>query len=261
MRVIMEIYQHFRQEEQAFIDQALDWKEQVEVQYKRVVTDFLDPREQTIFQSIIGKQSDLQLRFFGGYDQAERKQAILAPFYEEVGQDQFDLTVLEGSYHQKFVSLSHRDVLGTLMSLGIQRKKIGDLIVEDGIFQIILDRDIAVFVQMQLTKIKHTSISLKEVPFTQIIEPKHKWDEKDTTVSSTRLDVVLKEIYQLSRQKAQDFINKEAVKVNYRVVQDPAFTVEPGDLISLRKKGRSKVIDILGETKKQKYLIRIAKLK
>ncbi|MGP4072577.1 RNA-binding protein [Piscibacillus sp. B03] len=257
----MSIYQHFRAEEQAFIDQALDWKEQVETHYKMVVTDFLNPREQTIFQSIIGKQSDLQLHFFGGYDQAERKQAILAPFYEQVDEDSYNMTVLEGAYHQKFVSLSHRDVLGTLMSLGIQRKKIGDLILKDGIFQIILAKEISVFVQMQLTKIKNTSIQLKEEPFTSIRKTEHDWEEKDTTVSSTRLDVVIKEIYQMGRQKAQEFIKKEAVKVNYRVVSDPSFVVEPGDLISLRKKGRSKVIDILGETKKQKYLIRVAKLK
>ncbi len=120
----MDLYQHFRAEEQAFIDQALDWKEQVERQYKIVVTDFLDPREQTIFESIIGKNDELKLSFFGGYDQAERKRAILAPFYEDINDRLYQLTVLQGSYHQKFVTLSHRDVLGTLMSLGIQRKRL-----------------------------------------------------------------------------------------------------------------------------------------
>ncbi|WP_369404761.1 S4 domain-containing protein [Piscibacillus salipiscarius] len=114
---------------------------------------------------------------------------------------------------------------------------------------------------MQLTKIKNTSINLSEISFDEILQPEHEWEEKDTTVSSTRLDVVLKEIYQMSRQKAQDFIKKEAVKVNYRIVNDSSFNVEPGDLISLKKKGRSKVIDILGETKKQKYIMRVAKLK
>ncbi|RPF56066.1 RNA-binding protein [Aquisalibacillus elongatus] len=256
----MDIYQHFRPEEQSFIDQALDWKEQVDVQYKTVVTDFLDPREQTIFESIIGKQSDMQLLFYGGYGQAERKKAILAPFYESVENDQFHITLLEGTYNQKFVNLSHRDVLGTLMSLGIQRKKIGDLIVDDGVFQILIDEEIAIFIQMQLTKIKNTSITLKDVSLDHITKQDHHWAERETTVSSTRLDVILKDIYQISRQKAQDYIKKEAVKVNYRVVKDASFTLQPGDLISVRTKGRSKLLDILGETKKGKIRIRAAKL-
>ncbi|GEL75953.1 YlmH family RNA-binding protein [Tenuibacillus multivorans] len=257
----MDIYQHFRPEEETFIDQVLDWKEQVEVLHKTIVTDFLDPREQTIFQSIIGKPSDMQLDFFGGFGHAERKQAILAPFYETIDENRFNITVLEGSYHSKFVNLSHRDVLGTLMSLGIRRKKIGDLIVDDGIFQIIADQEIAVFIQMELTKIKNTSITLKDVPFSQIVEQYHHWEEKHGTVSSTRLDVILKEIYQISRQKAQLYIEKDAVKVNYRLVKDPSYPLEPGDLISLRKKGRSKVINLLGETKKNKIRIQVARLK
>src|SRR5690625_7764586 len=82
----MSIYQHFRPEEQPFVDLVLGWKDDVETQYKTVLTDFLDPREQLIFESVIGKQSDLNLTFFGGYDKAERKRAILAPFYEvEIG--------------------------------------------------------------------------------------------------------------------------------------------------------------------------------
>ncbi|TFB23282.1 RNA-binding protein [Filobacillus milosensis] len=257
----MDIYQHYRPDEQPFIDQALDWKEQVEIQYKTIVTDFLNPREQTILQSIIGKQSDLILDFYGGYKQAERKKAILAPFYEDIQSNSFNITVLQGSFHTKFVTLTHRDVLGTLMSLGIHRKKVGDILVDHGFFQIIADQEIAVFIQMQLTKIKNTSITLKEVPFQVVINQNHNWYEKDSTVSSTRLDVILKDIYQVSRQKAQEYIQKEAVKVNYRVVSDPSFSLESGDLISVKKKGRSKVVGLLGETKKNKIRIRTARLK
>ncbi|MET3682063.1 RNA-binding protein YlmH [Alkalibacillus flavidus] len=257
----MELYQHFRPEEQPFIDQVIDWRDQVERQYMPVLSDFLDPREQLIFRSIIGHDESLTLSFHGGYDTSERKRALLAPFYESTSDDDFNLTVLQGTYATKFVSLTHRDLLGTVMSLGLQRKKLGDLIVKDGKFQIICDRDMAMFLQLNIEKIKNTRIDLKEVGLDDILTPNHQWHEKDGTVSSTRLDAILKEIYQISRQKAQQFIEKEAVKVNHRVVNQPSFTLQPGDLISLKSYGRSKVVDIMGETKKQKQRIKTAKLK
>ncbi|WP_188205738.1 YlmH family RNA-binding protein [Alkalibacillus aidingensis] len=257
----MDIYQHFRPEEQPFIDQVTDWLEQADRQYRTVVTDFLDPREQLIFSSVVGQNEQINLDFYGGYHQSERKRAVLAPFYETIENSDFTLSILQGNYPTKFVSLSHRDLLGTLMSLGIQRKKIGDLLVEDGTFQIICDRDMAFYLKMNLTKIKNTSIKLSEVSEQDVIEPQHSWQEKEGTVSSIRLDAILKEIYQLSRQKAQDLIEKEAVKVNYRVVDQPAFQLQPGDLLSVKSFGRSKVVSILGETRKNKLRIKTAKLK
>ncbi|MGM8214396.1 RNA-binding protein [Bacillaceae bacterium W0354] len=257
----MDLYQHFRPEEHAFVDQVLDYKEQVEHQYKTVLTDFLDPREQVIFQTIIGKQSDLNLSFFGGYSEAERKRVILAPFYEKIEVQDYSLAILEGNYPSKFVNLSHRDILGTLMSLGIHRKKIGDIIVDDGVFQIIIDQDIEMFLKLHLTKIKKSSIELKNIPSERIITKHIQWLEKEGTVSSLRLDVIIKEIYQLSRQKTQQLIEKELVKVNHRTVNNPSYPVEEGDLISVRKLGRSKVIELLGKTKKDKFRVRLAKLK
>ncbi|MDQ0350537.1 RNA-binding protein YlmH [Alkalibacillus filiformis] len=257
----MDLYQHFRPEEQPFIDQVLDWKDQVERNYVPVVSDFLDPREQLIFKSIIGQDENLQLSFNGGYEYAERKRALLAPFYETINFKDFNISILQGTYASKFVSLSHRDLLGTIMSLGLHRKKLGDLVVKDGQFQIICDQDLALYLKMNVEKIKNTRITLKEVDEANVLKPVHHWQDQEGTVSSTRLDVVLKEIYQISRQKAQTYIEKEAVKVNYRIVNNPSFQLESGDLISLKSYGRSKIVDLLGETRKNKVRIKTAKLK
>jgi len=80
----MDIYQHFRKDEQAFIDQVLNWREQVDRQYIVNYSDFLDPREQYIYKTIIGHDEQFVLKFFGGVESAERKQAILAPYYESL---------------------------------------------------------------------------------------------------------------------------------------------------------------------------------
>ncbi|MBR7552811.1 RNA-binding protein [Allobacillus sp. GCM10007491] len=257
----MKIYQHFRPEEQHLIDQILDWKDQVERTHVSVLTDFLDPREQIVFQSVIGQDEEFRLSFDGGYDEAERKRAILAPFYVETSQKDFQMTALRGTYPAKFVTLSHRDVLGSMMSLGIHRKKLGDLTIAEGEFQIICDESLAPYFQMNLTQIKKSRVSLEEVKLEHVVAPSQNWEVKESTVSSVRLDVVMKEIYRMSRQQAQKMIEKEAVKVNHQVIQQPAYQLEAGDLLSVRTKGRSKMLEVLGTTKKDKQRIKTALLK
>ncbi|QST01511.1 RNA-binding protein [Pontibacillus sp. ALD_SL1] len=257
----MDIYQHFRKEEQPFIDQVLSWQDEVASRYERKVSDFLDPREQYIFRSIIGNNEDFVLRDFGGYETAERKRLILAPFYENPLDEEFGVTLLEASYPSKFVTLEHRDVLGAFMSLGIKRNKLGDLIVTDTHIQILLASEIADYVKMNMTGIKKAGVLFEERPLGEVLETQEEWQEQSGTVSSLRLDVMVKEIYNISRQKAGLFIDKGAVKVNFRTVEDPSFTLETGDLISLRGKGRSVVKEIEGKTKKDKWRIVTAVLK
>jgi RNA-binding protein YlmH len=257
----MDIYQHFREEERSFIDQVLSWKNEVEIYYQRKLSDFLDPREQFIFSSIIGNNSDLQLEFFGGNEYAERKRAVLAPFYEQITEVYFDLTLLQGTYPSKFVQLTHRDILGSLMSLGVKRSKIGDILLDNGKFQIIADSKMADYIQMNLTQIKRSQVQLTKENFENIISKKETWIEKHCITSSLRLDTMIKEIYNISRQKAVECITKGAIKVNFQVVDYPSFTIEEGDMISFQKKGRSKIVKIEGKTKKEKWRTVVAMLK
>ncbi len=120
----MDIYQHFRKEEHPFIDQVLSWREDVERRFEPKLTDFLHPREQKIFKTLIGHDENLQLEFLGVWDQAERKRAVLAPFYESITEETFEVDLLQASYPAKFVSIEHRDVLGAFLSAGIKRKKL-----------------------------------------------------------------------------------------------------------------------------------------
>jgi RNA-binding protein YlmH len=257
----MDIYQHFRKEEQPFIDQVLSLKDDVERTFQTKLTDFLDPREQFIMQSIIGGHTDVQLRFFGGQPHVERKRALLAPYYEEIHDEHFNVVILEASFPQKFVQLTHRDVLGSLMSLGMKRSKIGDLIAEDGVIQIVAAEEIAIFIQTHLQSVKKSKINLSIRGVSQLRESKERWYEQEGTVSSLRLDAIIKEIYRISRQQAQDYITKGAIKVNFRIVDNPSFQLAPGDMISFRKKGRSKIERIDGQTKKEKWRITTAMLK
>ncbi|MGM8211824.1 RNA-binding protein [Virgibacillus sp. W0430] len=258
----MSIYQHFRADEHSFIDKVLSWKETVEQTYCSHLTDFLDPREQHILKSIVGTaNADVQFAFFGGTGDTERKRSVIAPFYEEITSTDYQLALLQATYQRKFNEITHRHVLGAFLSLGIDRKKLGDIIVTEDRIQIVVAAEIATYVVAHLTRIKNASIQLKQIAFSNQLEMKPEWDESIKTVASLRLDVVLKEIYRLSRKSAVQYIQKKAVKVNYKVVEDSAFQLMEGDLLSVRGKGRSKLKQIHGQTKKEKLRITTAILK
>src|SRR5690606_12283953 len=181
----MDIYQHFRKEEHSFIDQVLSWIEQVERSFQSKLTDFLDPREQQIVEMLVGTaNNDLQMRLFGGGHHSERKRAIIAPYYEVITDEDFNISVVQANYQEKFITLAHRDVLGAFLSLGVKRKKLGDIFAGDGKIQIILDQDITSFVIMNLTGIKRATVSFEEKQFADLIEYESIWSQSEKIVSS-----------------------------------------------------------------------------
>lgn len=258
----MSIYQHFRKEEQPFVDQVLSWKEQVEKSYQAKLTDFLDPREQQIIETVIGTANDeLQIKKYGGGAFTERKRVVIAPFYEEVDANSFQLILMQAAYPEKFISITHPDVMGGFLSLGIDRKKLGDIFVEDGKIQIVTASEIAPYILANLTSIKRANVTMTEVPLSKLMEKELHWEEAEKTVSSLRLDTIVKEIYRFSRKDAAAYITKRLVKVNFKVVNDVKFQLQEGDLISLRGQGRSRLVSVNGNTKKGKLKITIATLK
>lgn len=258
----MEIYQHFRKDEQEFIDRVLAWEERVENTYVPKLTDFLDPREQNIVESLIGKHHDtLVLHKNGGGPVTERKRVIIAPMYEAIDETDFELVLLEASYPRKFITLTHRDVMGAFLSLGIKRKKLGDIYAEDGVIQIITTSDMASYVKVNLDGIKQAKLQFNERNLPEFKGMEKQWEETDYTVSSLRLDTVLKEIYKLSRKAAAQAVTKGLIKVNHKTCENPAITLQEEDLISMRGKGRSRLCAIHGQTKKGRWRITTAVLK
>ena len=253
------IYQHFRPDEKEFVDAVLEWKQIVENQYSSKRTDFLDPRQQHIVQSIIGQNDEILLSFYP--DHTERKRALLYPPYFQPEEEDFGIRLFEIQYPSKFVTIEHRQVLGTLMSLGLKREKFGDILAGDDTIQLMLADEISEYVRMELTQIGKTKVSLQDLPLKEMMDTQEEWQEKVTTVSSLRLDVVLAAIYNDSRQKAQALIKSGHVKVNWKTVENPSFEVEASDVLSARGYGRSKLLSIEGRTKRDKWRISVGILK
>lgn len=258
----MSIYQHFREEEHSFVDQVLTWKEQVEMFYTSEVTDFLDPRERQIIRSVIGETNeDLKVTFFGGDKEAERKRAIIAPYYEEKTNSDFEIVLYEATFAKKFINLQHGDVMGAFLGLGLDRKKLGDIIVNDNKIQLYTTSDIALFVQANLNTINRATINLEEVQLDQSMSRSEVWKEQTHSVTSMRLDILIKEIYRMSRSKASELITRKQVKVNFKTVDNPAMLILEADLISVRGHGRSRVLNVGGKSRKERTFVTTAVLK
>jgi RNA-binding protein YlmH len=251
----MNLYQHFRPEEREFIDQVINWKEYVEQSYAPKLTDFLDPREQQILATVIGKNSDVKWGLFGGAEGAERKRAFLYPDYLEARQEDFQVKLFSIEYAKKFITIEHRQVLGSLMSLGLKRGKYGDILIEGDTVQFFAAAEIAEYIRLQLESIGRASISLTELNIDQAVAASEQWNEMNATVSSLRLDTIMSSLFNLSRQKSQLLIQHGHVKVNWTAIENSAFECGEGDVLSARGYGRAKIIAIEGKTKKDKYRV------
>ncbi|MGX0140836.1 RNA-binding protein YlmH [Staphylococcus hominis] len=217
------------------------------------MTSFLDPREQYILEVIVGSFEDMKVSYFGGQS-AERKRAIIAPSYFEPTEGDFEEVLIQINYPEKFVSIQHQHVLGTLMSLGIEREQVGDILVGETI-QFVLTKQLESYIMMELTKIKGATVKLDSIPFKDMIQSKENWNIHHSTVSALRLDVVLKEMIRKSRSIAKQLIEKKRVKVNHTLIDSPDFQLQNNDLLSIQGFGRARIIDIGGKTKKEKVHI------
>lgn len=255
------VYQHFRKDEHPFIDSVGDWIEKVESQYAPYLTEFLDPRQAYILETIIRQNSDLSFRFYGGYEQAERKRCLIFPDYYEPTTEDFAINLIEIVYPVKFTSLSHGKILGTLMNTGIKRQYFGDIISDGEHWQVFIADETMNFVIAQVDKIGKIAVRLEERKYTEIILPKDEWTLERVTVSSMRLDNLISTVYNISRQRSKQLIESGKVKINWAENMRPDFPLELLDIVSIRGFGRIQIQELEGKTKKEKFRLLLGVLR
>jgi len=211
-------------------------------------TRFLDPAE-TAAASALARSFGTDFASFGGYPQAERTIGCFFPKGETAGE--YPLVCLHSRYASKFCSVSHRDLLGAFMSLGLTRSCIGDIIIVDADIYLFAHAQTGDFIAQSLTSAGKTSLAfhvLDEIP----VMPEPKGSRFSSVVSSLRLDGVLAAAYKLSRSESAELIRAGMVKVNHLVCDRIDFTVKEDTLLSLRGKGRVRLVSVDGLTRKQR---------
>ena len=201
--------------------------------------------------------SFLPCKKYGGYDMAER---VVAGFGEDIENSDFPIKCLVISpVMRKFADkLSHRDFLGSLMNLGIKREMLGNIIVSDNCGYLLCLEQIADYIKNNLTRIKHTSVSVKEVdslPENIIKEP----EPVELVVSSLRLDVLISAVYKLSRSEASKLFSSGKIFVNSKLTENTSYQLKENDIISVRGFGRFIFSEQLRKTKKDRLIVEIRK--
>ena len=222
-------------------------------------SDFLNLNELNIFHSCAKDLSFIQTRTFGGYEMAERQIIAFIPdalFYDW----QYPIRVLriEPSSKKYAEELTHRDYLGTILGLGIERSTIGDILCdEEGAFVFCLDK-IADYILSELVRIKHTSVLVREVALDEIhYEPE--FELIKGSVASVRLDTLLALAFSSSRSSLGGLIETGSVFVNGKLVTSNGYKVKEQDIISVRGHGRFRYRGILSQTRKGRVFVEIEK--
>ncbi|MCR5402611.1 MAG: RNA-binding protein [Butyrivibrio sp.] len=152
--------------------------------------------------------------------------------------------------------LTHRDYLGALMNLGIERNRIGDILTDSSKAYIFVTTDVADLICDELIRIRHTTVKCTRVP-PQSCDITPSFKEIEGTVSSERLDAILALVYKLSRGKAQELIESEAVSVDGKISFSGGYDLKAGSVVSVRGHGKFIYLGTEKSTRKGRLLVKI----
>lgn len=227
------IYEHFRGNEE-FVKRMFDRLDRMERSFQIVYTPFLTSAQQEICSQIFGKQVIYHLD--GGYEQAEYKCLALCPSQDLIEDIQMPIVCLRARFSSKYGQLSHRDVLGALMNLGMRREQFGDILIQGEEIFIFVHRDSSDFVKLNCTKIARFSVIFE--PFNGVIKQDIQMQYRTIIISSLRLDAMVSGIANLSRAKAQALIRAKLVKVDHLILEDCSYLCNNNCILSIRGYGR-----------------------
>lgn len=220
-----------------------------------VFTDFLTPEDVLVLNKLC-LESGLKVKFLGGIGECER---VIGAIYKDEMVEPFPIEVLKITGNFKFESLNHRDYLGTVLSLGIKREKIGDInLYEDGA-EIYMHSDMCSYIGQNINKIKHTGVKTSIIKISQAREKVQKFYDMKINITSLRLDSIVAALINLSRANGAIKIKGGDVKLNYAVIDEVNAKVKRDDLISIKGFGRYKIEDILGLTKSDRLILLVKK--
>lgn len=212
---------------------------------------FLREEEKAFVKSL--PHTGTQFTFFGGDTDCERLFLCVAPENFVITDEAFPITALTITF-RAVDTLSHRDILGCLMALGIKRETVGDILIEKGRAVVFVGRDVAKYIAGQIERIGN--VGVKVIQGVKYPLPQRYERLRETaTVASARVDCVVAALVKSSRNKALELLAENCVTVNSVVCGKATKTVANGDKISVRGYGKYNVLSIEGITRKGRTVL------
>ena len=237
-------------EEKILLSRAVDAAKKVQKTKRPVLMDFYDPYSLNLVFSVIKKFTEISVIANGGYDEAERCRVVVYPKHMLAEQLDCEIAYLSISCNFGKSDLTHKDCLGALIGLGLKREKLGDIIITDENIQIIVDESISDYIVANLNKIGKTKVKADKISKEDLLLSEPKVKIINAVVASMRLDAVGSAGYGTSRSKIAKEIKSGRVSVNWQLVTDISMNIKEGDMLSVRGRGRVRIVEIRGRTKK-----------
>lgn len=221
-------------------------------------TGFLSAAELDIYYQMEHELSYASAVLFGGTNDCER---VMLRFGSEAlcgYEESFPIAcVAIVPLLEKFGEvLSHRDYLGALMNLGIERSTLGDIRIEGKHAFLFCTEQMAPYILENLDKIKHTNVQCslaKEIPKSTVVQV----ERKIVQVGAMRADSIIAKVYHLSRSESLNLFRAKKVFVNGRQTENNSGSLKPEDKVTVRGYGRFCCVNIVGESKKGKLNVEV----
>lgn len=242
-------------DEELFKKRLLELADRSYASGRYIFTDFLSLAQLNIYYQMERALSHVPAAVFGGTADCER---VMIRFGDKAlcGYDEpFPIACLEISpLAEKFgEALSHRDYLGAVMNLGIERTMLGDIVIIEKHAFLFCAEKMAHYIIETLDKVRHTNVRCqiaKNVPESTII----RLERKILQVSAARADSVIAKLYNISRSESAELFRAKKVFVNGRLSENNSAALKAGDKVSVRGFGRFAFAGVSGETRKGKLI-------
>jgi RNA-binding protein YlmH len=197
---------------------------------------------------------NIKMDSYGGFEESERR---MVAFYT-YDLMSFPLKIININNKSKFTTLGHRDYLGALMSLGIKREKMGDLIVSDDSSFIAVCEDVSSYIEDNLISIGRCPCLIEEIfDFENLPKPSF----KNIVVISTalRLDCITSALTGLSRSKCMDLVSGGKVLLNYNIEVEKDRLVSENSIVTIRGYGKYRIDSIAGKSSSGRLKLNVRK--
>ena len=216
-------------------------RELANLSYRRdIVTfsDFLNLNEQNIVNNRKNQIPGVMTECFGGYEQAERQMIAFHPdALAFTWEYPIDCLKIEPKSLKFSEELTHRDYLGSLLNLGVDRTMIGDILVQEKAAWFFCNKKMTDFFLKNLCRVRHTNILITVVDKQEEL-PAPKMETIHGTCASVRLDSLIALAFKASRSSMVSYIEGGQVFVNGKLITSNGYEPREGDIISVRGKGR-----------------------
>ena len=233
---------------------ALDRLKAAQNKNHATFTDFMNPQRAVVFLQQFTKKG-VNAKIYGGHQDAERKMIGFAPPYEDeaIEDAAFPIVPLAITYNGRFSrQLTHRDFLGAVLGLGLDRGKIGDIRLGESGAVMYVAQEVADYITENLLEVGRTAVTA--APHAEISGIEATGTQKRITVASLRVDAVISMAFHLSRGKAAALIEGEKVFVNWAIAKKTQ-QLGQGDIVTIRGTGRVRIDEVVGSTKKDRVAI------